>query len=120
MVVAGFPHGPCIDAECPYYDAEAEAEFDRAYEADMAAKRAEMLGLLHTCPRCKEARAFVGDDKAEEIVFHLLHVLKPKAIVRWFHIWVPALKSTPVAALLNGRVDEVLAVVRSYEDPSFA
>ena len=55
-----------------------------------------------------------------EIVFHLLGVLKPKAIVRWFHTWASALESTPVSALLNGRVDDVLKVVRSYEDPSFS
>lgn len=120
MVVAGFPHGPCIDKECPYFDAEAAAELDRRYAEDMAASRARLIAMACQCKRCVRSRKDVSDELLEEIVFHLLRVLKPAGIRRWFHTTIPALNDNPVGAFEQGRISEVVAVVRSYEDPSFS
>jgi hypothetical protein len=119
MVVAGFAHPICTDQECPHFDAEAAAEFDRLYAEEAAKTRARMLAMACRCKRCKRSRKGVSDEVLEEIVFHLLHVLKPEAIKNWFHIYIPRLKGSAVVAFEQDRVADILALVRSYEDPSF-
>lgn len=52
---------------------------------------------------------------------HYLHrVLEPAATARWLRTEIPDLGGrTPLEALKRGQVDEVVALTKSYVDPSF-
>jgi hypothetical protein len=121
MVIAGMQHGPCFEPDCQFYDAEFSEQMDREYAAEHAAAQMRMFGLLKDCSRCVEARATIGDEKTEEIIFHLMGVVKPGAVHALFHdVPIPALGTTAVHAIEEGRVADVLAWARRLEDPSFS
>jgi hypothetical protein len=52
----------------------------------------------------------------------LLHsVIQPAQTAWWFHLRIPALKEqTPLEAVAEGHLDQVVQLIRSYVDPSFA
>lgn len=58
--------------------------------------------------------------KMAEVVRLLGEILRPEAVGRWFHTYVPALGSTPFDAIRRHRVDDVLRVVRGYSSPSYS
>jgi len=61
------------------------------------------------------------DVKRREIFANLARVLKPEAHERWLVTPIPALGGqTPVDAMFNGHIDDVVALTRSYLDPSFS
>jgi hypothetical protein len=117
MILAGMEHGPCIEWGCAYFDPEAARDFDRSYKEYVLNQE---LAPLRSCLRCAKVVERYGEEVIGEIVFHVLGVISDKALHRWFHTWVSALKSTPILALENGRRDDVLRVTRQYEDPSFS
>jgi len=120
MVLAGLPHGPCVNRECDYYDADVDAEMDRQFAAEYIAERDRLFALLAECPRCSRVHSAIGDEVLFGILSRVASVLQERALHRYFHhIWVSSLRSTPVRALENGRVEEVLAWSRTLTDPSF-
>lgn len=112
-------HGPCVEWGCPYFDPEAAEALDQDYREYVAREQERMLALLADCPRCSRLADQVGAEFVEEIVFHVMSVLQDRAVHRWFHKWISSLQSTPVRAIENGRLAEVLALTRGYEDPGF-
>jgi len=84
------------------------------------ALRENMFLPLQKCVRCSAARERYGDEVMEEIVFHVMGVVDARAVHRWFHRWNSRLRETHISALEHGRITEVLAITRQYEDPGFA
>lgn len=79
-----------------------------------------LVRMLHGRETIPESSAEKWEGIAE-ILRLLPAVLQPTATARWLQTSIPALDGlTPLQAIRRGRTSDVLAVVRSYLDTSFA